>query len=61
MIQAISSVFGYIIRFFYYILGNNYLLTILVFTLFTKIILFPLMWRQIKSMEKMNKLSGRQK
>ncbi len=61
MIQAISSVLGYIIRFFYYILGNNYLLTILVFTLFTKIILFPLMWRQIKSMEKMNKLSGRQK
>ena len=61
MIQAISSVFGYIIRFFYYILGNNYLLTILVFTLFTKIILFPLMWRQVKSMEKMNKLSGRQK
>ena len=61
MIHAISSLLGYIIRFFYYILGNNYFLTILVFTFFTKVILFPLSWGQIRSMEKMNKLSAKQK
>jgi len=61
MIQAISSLLGYIIRFFYAILGQNYFLTILVFTLFTKIILFPLAFGQIKSMESMNKMAGKQK
>lgn len=61
MIHAISSLLGYIIRFFYDILGQNYFFTILVFTLFTKIILFPLTWGQIKSMEKMNKMADKQK
>lgn len=61
MIQSIASVLGYIIRFFYDILGNNYFLTILVFTLFTKVILFPIAFKQVKSMEGMNKLSVKQK
>lgn len=61
MIQAIASFLGYIIRFFYDIVGQNYLLTILLFTVFTKIILFPLAWGQIRSMEKMNKVSLKQK
>ena len=54
MIQAIASVLGYIIRFFYDLVGQNYFITILLFTLFTKVVLFPLAWIQIKSMEKMN-------
>lgn len=61
MIQAIASFLGYIIRFFYDIVGQNYLLTILLFTLFTKVVLFPLAWGQIKSMEKMNKVAEKQK
>lgn len=61
MIQAIASVLGYIIRFFYDLVGQNYFITILLFTLFTKVILFPLAWIQIKSMEKMNKMSVKQK
>lgn len=61
MIQAIATFLGYIIRFFYDIVGQNYFLTILIFTLFTKIVLFPLSWGQIKSMEKMNKLAQKQK
>lgn len=52
MIQAIASVLGYIIRFFYDLVGQNYFITILLFTLFTKVVLFPLAWIQIKSMEK---------
>lgn len=61
MIQAIASFLGYIIRFFYDIVGQNYLFTILLFTLFTKVVLFPLAWGQIKSMEKMNKMAEEQK
>lgn len=61
MIQAIASVLGYIIRFFYDLVGQNYFITILLFTLFTKVVLFPLAWIQIKSMEKMNKMSVKQK
>ena len=61
MIQAIASLLGYIIRFIYYIVGQNYFLTIMLFTLFTKILLFPLAWGQIKSMENMNKVAGKQK
>ena len=61
MIQAIASLLGYIIRFIYDIVGQNYFITILLFTLFTKIVLFPLAWIQIKSMEKMNKMSVKQK
>ena len=61
MIQAIASILGYIIRFIYDIVGQNYFITILLFTLFTKVVLFPLAWIQIKSMEKMNKMSVKQK
>ena len=61
MIQAIASLLGYIIRFIYDIVGQNYFLTIMLFTLFTKILLFPLAWGQIKSMENMNKVAGKQK
>ena len=61
MIQAIASVLGYIIRFFYDLVGQNYFITILLFPLFTKVVLFPLAWIQIKSMEKMNKMSVKQK
>ena len=61
MIQAIASVLGYIIRFFYDLVGQNYFITILLFTLFTKVVLFPLAWIQIKFMEKMNKMSVKQK
>ena len=61
MIQAIASLFGYIIRFIYDIVGQNYFLTIILFTLFTKVLLFPLAWGQIKAMENMNKVAGKQK
>lgn len=61
MIQAIASILGYIIRFLYDIVGQNYFITILLFTLFTKVLLFPLAWGQIKSMEKMNEMAAEQK
>lgn len=48
-------------KIFYDLVGQNYFITILLFTLFTKVVLFPLAWIQIKSMEKMNKMSVKQK
>ena len=38
MIQAIASVLGYIIRFFYDLVGQNYFITILLFTLLMSIV-----------------------
>ncbi len=54
---AIAEFFGLIIRFIYSIVNDNYFLSILLFTLFTKLILFPLSLGQIKSTEKMKKIA----
>lgn len=56
MIAAIASFFGMIIRLIYNLVNSNYFLSIILFTLLTKIILFPLSWMQIKSTEKMQKM-----
>ncbi len=56
MIAAIASFFGIIIRLIYNLVNNNYFLSIILFTLLTKIILFPLSWMQIKSTEKIQKM-----
>lgn len=57
MINALASFFGLIIRFIYGIVNNNYFLTIIIFTILTKLILFPLSLTQIKSTEKLNKIA----
>lgn len=56
MIAAIASFFGMIIRFIYGIVNNNYFISILLFTILTKIILFPLTLKQMKSAEEMKKI-----
>ena len=55
MIAAIASFFGIIIRLIYNLVNNNYFLSIILFTLLTKIILFPLSWMQRKTKEKIKK------
>lgn len=57
MINALASFFGLIIRFIYGIVNNNYFLTIIIFTILTKLILFPLSLTQIKSTEKLNRIA----
>lgn len=57
MIDAIASFFGMIIRLIYELVNGNYFLSILIFTFLTKLILFPLSWMQIKSTEKMQKIT----
>ena len=57
MIQAIASFLGMIIRVIYNLVGHNYLLSILLFTLLTKLILLPLTLGQIKSTKKLQEVA----
>lgn len=57
MIDAIASFFGMIIRLIYNLVNGDYFLSILIFTFLTKLILFPLSWIQIKSTEKIQKIT----
>lgn len=56
MISAIASFLGMIIRFMYGLVNNNYFISILLFTILTKLILFPLYLIQLKSTEKIQKI-----
>ena len=57
MIQAIANLFGVIIRLIYNLVGENYGLSIIIFSVLTKVILFPLNLKQAKSMEEIKKIS----
>lgn len=57
MIQAIASFLGMIIRVIYNLVGQNYLLSILIFTFLTKLILLPLTLGQIKSTKKLQEIT----
>ncbi len=61
MVNAIASFFGMIIRLIYNLVNNNYFLSILIFTLFTKLVLLPLYLKQMKSTEEMKKLAPLEK
>ena len=56
MIELISSIFGVIFRLIYTLLGNNYALTIVIFTILTKIMIVPLTYKQQKSMKEIEKI-----
>ena len=49
MINFISGVLGAVIRVIYNLVGQNYLIALLIFTFLTKLILFPLMLKQLQS------------
>lgn len=55
MISAIANILGWIIRLIYN--HTNYFVSIILFTLLTKLILLPLYISQIKSTEEMNKIT----
>lgn len=61
MIDFISSLLGGIIRIIYNIVGNNYLVALLIFTLLTKLLLFPLMLKQLKSSAGIQKIAPEDK
>lgn len=51
MIAWIANLLGQLIRVIYNLVGNNYILSIIIFTILTKLILLPLFIKQTKSME----------
>lgn len=61
MIDFISGILGGIIRLIYGVVGNNYLIALLIFTFLTKLILFPLMLKQLKSTAGLQKIAPEDK
>lgn len=57
MIDFIASIFGTLIRFIYDLVGSNYGLSIILFTVLTKLVLFPMNYKQAKAMKEMQKLA----
>lgn len=61
MINFISGLLGSIIRVCYIIVGHNYFIALVLFTLFTKLILFPLMLKQLRSTKAMQRIAPEDK
>lgn len=57
MIDALASLFGAIVRIIYNLVGENYGLSIVIFAILTKVVLFPLNLKQAKTMENIKKIS----
>jgi len=60
IIDYLGNLFGYVLEFFYNIF-NNYAIAIFLFTIFTRILMFPLTISQQKSSAKMAKIQPKQK
>lgn len=60
MIDALASLFGAIVRLIYNLVGENYGLSIIIFAVLTKVVLFPLNLKQAKTMENMKKISPKE-
>lgn len=56
MIEMIANIFGAIIRVIYNLTQDNYALSIILFTILTKALLFPLSLKQIKSSKELQKI-----
>lgn len=56
MIDALASLFGAVVRIIYNLVGENYGLSIIIFAVLTKVVLFPINLKQAKTMENMKKI-----
>ena len=61
MIDFIAGILGALIRLIYDVVGQNYGLSIIIFTILTKILLFPITYKQSKAMDEMNKVAPLEK
>lgn len=61
MIDFICGLLGSIIRAIYNVFGHNYLIALLIFTFLTKLILFPLMLKQLRSTAAIQKIAPEDK
>lgn len=61
MIDFIAGILGALIRLIYDIVGQNYGLSIIIFTILTKVLLFPITYNQSKAMDDMSKVAPLEK
>lgn len=61
MIGWIANLLGKLIRLIYNLVGQNYILSIIIFTIITKVLLLPLFIKQTKSMENIKKIEPEDK
>ncbi len=61
MIDFIAGLLGAVIRVIYNLVGHNYLIALIIFTFLTKLILFPLMLKQLKSTSSIQKIAPEDK
>jgi len=57
----LTNPFATALLFFYQLLGNNVILTIIVFTVIIRMLVFPLTWQQLKSSKAMQKIQPEMK
>lgn len=61
MINFIAEILGALIRLIYNIFGENYGLSIIIFTILTKVLMFPVTYKQEKAMQEMGKVAPLEK
>ena len=61
MINFIAEILGALIRLIYNIVGENYGLSIIIFTVLTKLLMFPVTYKQEKAMHEMKKVAPLEK
>lgn len=59
MFSAIANIFGYVLDWLYNIVGQNYGIAIILFTILLRILLLPVTIKQQQSMRKNTKLQGK--
>ena len=61
MFSFIANIFGYLLKWLYNIVGSNYGIAIVLFTIVLRIILLPITIKQQKSLKKTSELQGKMK
>ena len=59
--NGIADIFGYVLQFLYNMVGENYGIAIILFTIILRIILLPITIKQQKSVKKKTELQGKMK
>lgn len=61
MIAGLANIFGIILRYIYSLVSENYGLTVIIFTVFTNILIAPISYKQTKAMEETKKVAPLEK
>lgn len=61
MIAGLANLFGIVLRYIYSLVSENYGLTVVIFTVFTNILIAPISYKQTKAMEETKKVAPLEK